>query len=204
MPWRKLPNGERKPGLPKNLSQGNITIDLIIGFFQYVADTELLFPMRVAPSLSALRGSIWSDLVCEVCRVDAVPVEQVAFVILMVRLNGCITCNADLFGPCVAVRRCPVSWSNAIVVKMAGCGAVSDRPPGCKRIFVKKYCRPRPNCRRQTNKTGKIMVSIQPTKELVLAALKNVQDPELHKDLVTLNMVEDVQVNGNTVALKLS
>lgn len=35
--------------------------------------------------------------------------------------------------------------------------------------------------------------------EAVLAALSKVQDPELHKDLVTLNMIRDVKVDGDQV-----
>ncbi len=37
------------------------------------------------------------------------------------------------------------------------------------------------------------------TKEMVIAALSKVQDPELHKDLVTLNMVRDVSVDQGKV-----
>ncbi|MBU2609911.1 MAG: Mrp/NBP35 family ATP-binding protein [Chloroflexi bacterium] len=35
--------------------------------------------------------------------------------------------------------------------------------------------------------------------EMVLAALSKVQEPELHKDLVTLNMIRDLDIKGNTV-----
>ena len=38
------------------------------------------------------------------------------------------------------------------------------------------------------------------TKELVLKALRNVEDPDLKKDLVTLNMIEDVDIEGNTIS----
>jgi ATP-binding protein involved in chromosome partitioning len=38
------------------------------------------------------------------------------------------------------------------------------------------------------------------TKEAVIEALKHVQDPDLKKDLVTLNMIKDVDVKGNAVA----
>ncbi len=38
------------------------------------------------------------------------------------------------------------------------------------------------------------------TKEQVLKALGNVQDPELHKDLVTLNMIKDVAVENDNVS----
>lgn len=37
------------------------------------------------------------------------------------------------------------------------------------------------------------------TKEQVLKALSTVEEPDLHKDLVTLNMIKDVEVNGNQV-----
>ena len=37
------------------------------------------------------------------------------------------------------------------------------------------------------------------TREQVIAALRTVQDPELFKDIVTLNMVKDVRVEGNDV-----
>jgi ATP-binding protein involved in chromosome partitioning len=38
------------------------------------------------------------------------------------------------------------------------------------------------------------------TKDMVMVALKNVQEPELHRDLVTLNMVKDVEVQDNNVS----
>jgi len=38
------------------------------------------------------------------------------------------------------------------------------------------------------------------TKEKVLEALSNVQEPDLGKDLVTLNMVKDITIDGNHVA----
>jgi len=38
-----------------------------------------------------------------------------------------------------------------------------------------------------------------PTKESILAALGKVQEPELHKDLVTLNMIRDLQIEGGKV-----
>ena len=41
------------------------------------------------------------------------------------------------------------------------------------------------------------------TKEQVLKALSQVQDPDLKKDLVTLNMIQDLQVDGNKVKFTL-
>ena len=39
------------------------------------------------------------------------------------------------------------------------------------------------------------------TKETVVAALRTVMDPELHRDIVSLNMVKDVQVDGDNVGV---
>ncbi len=41
------------------------------------------------------------------------------------------------------------------------------------------------------------------TKEQVLNALRQVMDPELGKDLVTLNMIRDVEIDGDTVRFRL-
>src|SRR5688572_12769654 len=38
------------------------------------------------------------------------------------------------------------------------------------------------------------------TKEKILEALSNVQEPDLGKDLVTLNMIKDIEINGNNVS----
>ena len=38
------------------------------------------------------------------------------------------------------------------------------------------------------------------TQEQVLEALKNVQEPDLGKDLVTLNMIRDIEIEGNRVS----
>jgi ATP-binding protein involved in chromosome partitioning len=41
------------------------------------------------------------------------------------------------------------------------------------------------------------------TKEEIIDALRNVEEPDLKKDLVTLNMVEDVVVDGNAVSFTI-
>ena len=41
------------------------------------------------------------------------------------------------------------------------------------------------------------------SREQVINALKTVQDPELFKDIVTLNMVKDVKINGTTVEVNV-
>ncbi|PKO97835.1 MAG: MRP family ATP-binding protein [Bacteroidetes bacterium HGW-Bacteroidetes-9] len=41
------------------------------------------------------------------------------------------------------------------------------------------------------------------TNEQILNALRTVNDPDLHRDLVSLNMIEDISVDGNKVSFKV-
>ena len=41
------------------------------------------------------------------------------------------------------------------------------------------------------------------TKEAVLEALSNVQEPDLGKDLVTLNMIESIEIDGKKISFKV-
>lgn len=41
------------------------------------------------------------------------------------------------------------------------------------------------------------------TKEMVLEALSHVQEPELHRDLVSLNMIRDIKIDGKRVSFKI-
>jgi hypothetical protein len=68
----------------------------------YNEDTEMLFPLRVIPSLMGLRGEEWDQWLEDIVKSDDL-VKQKAFVLLMVRMGGCLTCNADSFR---AMRGC--------------------------------------------------------------------------------------------------
>lgn len=68
----------------------------------YNSDTDLLFPLRVINSLSELRSEPWADLIDKVEKSNN-PALQAAFVLMMVRLGGCVSCNADSFR---AMRGC--------------------------------------------------------------------------------------------------
>jgi hypothetical protein len=69
----------------------------------YNEDTEVLFPPRVIPHLRSLRGDPWQALVDQVSTLDGTSVDRLAFVLLMVRLGGCTSCQSDSFR---AMRGC--------------------------------------------------------------------------------------------------
>ncbi|TVR22173.1 MAG: hypothetical protein EA396_06710 [Anaerolineaceae bacterium] len=64
---------------------------------------ELLFPRYVIPSLRNLRGAAWAELVDRVWALDECHAESLAFMLMMIRLNGCMSCETDSFR---AMRGC--------------------------------------------------------------------------------------------------
>ncbi len=69
----------------------------------YNSDTEVLFPSRVIPQLRSLHGEEWRKLVDHIRSAESTPAERYAFVLMLVRMCGCVGCNADSFR---AMRGC--------------------------------------------------------------------------------------------------
>lgn len=67
------------------------------------ADNELLFPPHVIQQLGRLRGPVWRDLVEHVAALPQDDPESLAFSLLMIRLDGCLSCETDSFR---AMRGC--------------------------------------------------------------------------------------------------
>ncbi len=63
----------------------------------YNPETDLLFPPRTLPDLLDLRGATWRNLVTDVLEAGPDSLEQMAFVLMMARINNCATCNADSY-----------------------------------------------------------------------------------------------------------
>lgn len=66
-------------------------------------NNELLFPHSVIPSLRRLRGDKWRDLVDHVVKLPETHEETLAFMLMMIRLNGCMACETDSYR---AMRGC--------------------------------------------------------------------------------------------------
>ena len=74
----------------------------------YNNDTELLYPERVTIELRDLREGEWRELVDKVTAGDADYNDRLAFVLMMVRLNGCTSCNADSFRAMRGCTQCAI------------------------------------------------------------------------------------------------
>lgn len=69
----------------------------------YHGDTEILFPMRVAPALRDLRGKAWARLVDQATSSPEGSPDQLGFSLLLIRMSGCLTCHTDSYR---AMRGC--------------------------------------------------------------------------------------------------
>jgi len=67
------------------------------------SDTDLLFPPRAIAALRNIRGKDWQELIDRILDLEPLALDRLAFVLMMVRLGGCTTCQADSFR---AMRGC--------------------------------------------------------------------------------------------------
>lgn len=72
---------------------------------------DLLFPTRAIESLRKLRGEDWGRLTECVIEAEPTSIDRLGFVLFMVRINGCTTCQSDSFR---AMRGCIACSSNTI------------------------------------------------------------------------------------------
>jgi len=56
---------------------------------------ELLFPAHLIPSLRELREKTWQDLVEKVSQLPETHPDSLAFVLMMIELDGCMRCNSN-------------------------------------------------------------------------------------------------------------
>jgi hypothetical protein len=75
------------------------------------ASNEILFPNYVTPLLRDMRGEEWRRLIDRVVSLPADHPETVAFVLMMVRLNGCMECETDSYR---AMRGCTVCTTQTL------------------------------------------------------------------------------------------
>jgi len=77
----------------------------------YQNDAEMLFPSRVIPLLRNLRSGEWQQLVDQVLGEGEGSVAEQAFGLMMIRLDGCLTCHADSYR---AMRGCSLCAQQTI------------------------------------------------------------------------------------------
>jgi hypothetical protein len=63
--------------------------------FALHAKAELLFPAHMISSLRDLRGEEWQALVDRVSALPETHPDNLAFVLMMVELDGCMRCNSN-------------------------------------------------------------------------------------------------------------
>lgn len=79
-------------------------------------NSDFLFPPRAIPMLRDLRGREWQTLIEQISSQEPEDIPRMALVLLMVRLGGCATCQADSFR---AMRGC-VQCSTQTIKRFRG------------------------------------------------------------------------------------
>ena len=74
----------------------------------YNEDTEVLFPPRLIPLLRELRDGEWRELAQRAEEAEPLAVDRLAFVLLMVRLGGCVNCSIDSFRAMRGCTQCAI------------------------------------------------------------------------------------------------
>ena len=67
------------------------------------SSNELMFPPRAIPCLRDVRGPDWQGLVDQVTALPEEDPASLAFVLMMIRLDGCMECETDSYR---AMRGC--------------------------------------------------------------------------------------------------
>ena len=72
---------------------------------------DLLFPSRAIEPLRKLRGDQWENLIDDLVGLESESPERIAFVLFMVRIGGCTSCQSDSYR---AMRGCIICSSNTV------------------------------------------------------------------------------------------
>ncbi len=72
----------------------------------YNPETDLIFPPRSLPAICELRGEEWRKLVDKVIQAGPESLDQMAFVLMMARMNNCVTCNANSYRAMTGCTTC--------------------------------------------------------------------------------------------------
>jgi len=66
-------------------------------------DNEILFPHYAIPSLRNVRGDKWAEFIDKLMKLPETSCEVLAFMSMMINLNGCLPCETDSYR---AMRGC--------------------------------------------------------------------------------------------------
>jgi hypothetical protein len=81
-----------------------------------VNEIDLLFPSRAIESLRDNRGEKWQIFIDSLVGLDPINPDVIAFVLMMVKISGCASCQSDSFR---AMRGC-ILCSNTTIKRYKG------------------------------------------------------------------------------------
>lgn len=91
------------------------------------ANNEILFPSYVIPMLRDMKGEEWRQLIDRIGELPQDHPDVLAFVLLMIRFNGCMECETDSYR---AMRGCAMCATQTL-----------RRYHGAERELLKMYAK---------------------------------------------------------------
>ncbi len=70
---------------------------------------NLIFPSKAIESLHNIRGEKWESLITDVTQMDEANPDRIAFVLMMVKLGGCVSCQSDSFRAMRGCNHCSIT-----------------------------------------------------------------------------------------------
>ena len=69
-------------------------------------ESEILFPTRVISQLTTLRGDEWRDLIERITSLPETHEDSLAFSLMMIKFNSCLTCDLDSYRASLGCSTC--------------------------------------------------------------------------------------------------
>ena len=69
-------------------------------------ESEILFPTRCIGLLANLRGADWHDLIESVAALPETHEDSLAFSLMMIKFNSCLTCDLDSYRASLGCATC--------------------------------------------------------------------------------------------------
>jgi hypothetical protein len=69
-------------------------------------ESEILFPTRCISQLAGLRGPDWRELVESVASLAEIHEDSLAFSLMMIKFNSCLTCDLDSYRASLGCATC--------------------------------------------------------------------------------------------------
>ena len=81
-------------------------LDVLRFYLPMYPESEILFPTRCISQLASLRNSDWRELVEYIASLSETHEDSLAFSLMMIKFNSCLTCDLDSYRASLGCTTC--------------------------------------------------------------------------------------------------